>query len=457
MKNDVAERCDVVVVGGSAAGVTAAITVRRHYPSKKVLLIRKEEKVPIPCGIPYIFGTLGSPEKNLIPDALLETNKIDFRIATVTSIDRAAKTVSTTAGSVGYDRLILATGSSPIRPRIPGVDLEGVFPIEKDVACLHQLQDDLGHAKHIVIIGGGFIGIEFADEINKAGDKKITVVEMAPRCLSLAYDDEFCVDMEELLKSRGIEIRTSSLVEEIEGNGRVRCVRLRGGSKIDADLVILGIGSKANVELGRDAGLRVGDSGGLSVDRTMRTSDPSIFACGDCTEKISFFGGRPSYLKLASIAELEARIAGANLFGIRRESDGTLGVWCTAVGPLALGTAGLTEVAAKELGYQVVCASVEGPNRHPGTMPGAAPTKLKLVFEVHSNVLIGGQIRGGDSVGEMTNIVAACIQKRMTVEDIATFQMGTHPALTASPIAYHIVNAAEIASQSLICAEHART
>jgi NADH oxidase (H2O2-forming) len=109
----------------------------------------------------------------------------------------------------------------------------------------------------------------------------------------------------------------------------------------------------------------------------------------------------------------------------------------------------LTETAAKKLGYKVVCSSVEGPNRHPGSMPGAAPTKLKLVFEANSGVLIGGQIRGGDSVGEMTNIVAACVQKKMTVEDIATFQMGTHPALTASPIAYHIVNAAEIADQRL--------
>jgi NADPH-dependent 2,4-dienoyl-CoA reductase/sulfur reductase-like enzyme len=444
-----ANEWDVVVVGGSAAGVTAAITVRRHYPGKKVLILRKEEKVPIPCGIPYIYGTLGNPEKNLIPDGLLETNKIDWWVTAVESIDRKAKTVTSGKGVVGYDRLILATGSVPTRPPIPGIDLEGVFTIEKDVEYLRGLQKSLETAKRIVIIGGGFIGIEFADEINKIGGKQVTVIEMEANCLNLAYDPEFCTEMETLLASRNVEIRTSTVVSALEGNGRVQSVRLQNGETVEADIVILGIGSRSNAELAGNSGLEIGAAKGVKVDRNMRTSDTSVFACGDCTEKESFFGGHACLLKLASIAEQEARIAGANLYGIRRESAGTLGVWCTAVGPLALGTAGLTETEAGKLGYKVVCASVEGPNRHPGAMPGAAPTKLKLVFEANSGVLLGGQIRGGDSIGEMTNIVAACVQKKMTVEDIATFQMGTHPALTASPIAYHIVNAAEIADQRL--------
>jgi NADH oxidase (H2O2-forming) len=440
---------DVIVVGGSAAGVTAAITVRRHYPDKKVLIVRNEEKVSIPCGIPYIYGTLGDPEKNLIPDSLLEANKIERRITKIDSIDPKAKMLSSGQDTLAYDRLILATGSLPTRPPIPGIKLDGVVTIEKDVAYLRALQKKLETATRVVIIGGGFIGVEFADEINKIGGKRITVIEMESNCLNLAYDPEFCEEMEKLLMSRGIEIRTSTAVKALEGNGRVQTVRLQDGGAVETDLVILGIGSRSNADLAKKSGLDIGATGGVAVDRNMRTSDPSIFACGDCTEKVSFFGGHACLLKLASIAELEARIAGANLYGIRRESAGTLGVWCTAVGPLALGTAGLTETAAKKLGYHVVCSSVEGPNRHPGTMPGAAPTKLKLVFEANSGVLVGGQIRGGDSVGEMTNIVAACVQKKMTVEDIATFQLGTHPALTASPIAYHIVNAAEIADQRL--------
>jgi len=181
----------------------------------------------------------------------------------------------------------------------------------------------------------------------------------------------------------------------------------------------------------------------------MRTSDESIFACGDCAEKTSFFGGRPSPLKLASIATFEARIAGANLFGIRRENVGTVGVWSTALGGTALATAGLTETMARERGYDVVAATVEGPNRHPGGMPGAANTRVKLVFERHSGVILGGQVMGDAAAGEIINAVSACVQKKMTAEDIAMFQVGTHPALTASPIAYHVVNAAEMAIQQM--------
>jgi NADH oxidase (H2O2-forming) len=205
----------------------------------------------------------------------------------------------------------------------------------------------------------------------------------------------------------------------------------------------------ANIDLAKKAGLRIGLTGSIAVDRTMQTSDENIYACGDCAEKISFFGGRPSPLKLASIATLEARIAGANLFGIKRENVGTVGVWSTAVGDHALATAGLTEGMARERGYDVVAVTIAGPNRHPGIMPGAANTKVKLVFERNSGVVLGGQVMGGPAAGEIINAISACVQNRMTAEDIAMFQTGTHPALTASPIAYHMVNAAEMAIKKM--------
>jgi len=443
------QRAEIVVLGGSAAGITAAITARRHHPDKSILLVRREKQVSIPCGIPYIYGTLGGPERNLIPDSVLESNRIALVMAEVTRIDREGHRLLAGEEEVGYDRLILATGSVPTQPPIPGIDLHGVFAVLKDVGHLAELQRRLKAAKNVVIIGGGFIGIEFADEINKIEGKDVTVLELAANCLSLSYDPEFCTEMEELLRSRGVTVRTSATVQRIAGNGKISAVELADGSSVPADLVIVGIGVKANASLAKDAGLRLGLTGGVAVDRTMQTSDPAIFACGDCAEKISFFGGGPSSLKLASIAQLEARIAGANVYGLRRESDGTLGVWSTAVGDLAMGTAGLTESMARGQGYQVVAGTVETPNRHPGTMPGAAPMKVKLVFERHSQVLLGGQVRGSASVGELINTIAACVQKRMTAEDIATFQMGTHPALTASPIAYPLVNAAEVAIGSL--------
>ncbi|MFW5878761.1 MAG: FAD-dependent oxidoreductase [Myxococcota bacterium] len=435
----------IVVVGGSAAGIAAAVTARRHHPDHSIRLVRKEPQVPVPCGIPYVFGTLGDVSKNLLPDAILEKNGVDLEIAEVTGIDRAKGRLITKDGHIEYERLILATGSVPARPPIPGADLDGVFVVEKDVEVIRQLQSRLETAKDVVIIGGGFIGIEFADEINKNDGKKVTVVEMAQHCLSLSYDAEFCTEMEELVQSRGINVRTSTKVEGIEGKDRVEGVRVEGGTVIPADVVILGVGAKANSSLAKDADLRIGPTGGIAVDRAMRTSDPRIFACGDCAEKTSFFGGVPSQLKLASIAQLEARIAGANLYSLKRESEGTIGVWSTAVGPLAMGTAGLTECMAREQGYQIVCGVVEAPDRHPGAMPGMANMKVKLVFDAYSGVLLGGQVRGGPSAGEMSNAIAACVQKKMTAEDIAMFQMGTHPALTSSPIAYPLVNAAEIA------------
>lgn len=443
------EKADVIVVGGSAAGLTAGITARRHYPDKEILLVREEKQVLIPCGIPYIFGTVGSPQKNLIGDAVLEQNNIELLIATATDIDREGKVLHTTEGDVGYERLILATGSRPAMPPIPGFDLDGVYAAVKDIEYLSGLQQRLETARDVVVIGGGFIGIEFADEINKVGDKNVTIVEILPHCLALAYDEEFCVEMEKVLESRGVSICTSSRVEKIAGDGKVERVVLSNGDEIETDVVILGIGAVANVDLAQKAGLRIGLTGSIAVDRTMQTSDENIYACGDCAEKISFFGGKPSPLKLASIATLEARIAGANLFGIRRENVGTVGVWATAVGNHALATAGLTESMAKERGYDAVAVTIAGPDRHPGTMPGAVSTRVKLVFERNSGVILGGQVLGGPGTGEVINAISACVQNRMTAEDIAMFQTGTHPALTASPIAYHMIDAAEMAIKEM--------
>jgi pyruvate/2-oxoglutarate dehydrogenase complex dihydrolipoamide dehydrogenase (E3) component len=261
----------------------------------------------------------------------------------------------------------------------------------------------------------------------------------------LAYDTEFCMEMEQVLESRGIHVRTSARVAQLAGNGRVERVILSDGSEIPADTVIVGVGAVANVALAREAGLRIGLTGAIGVDRTMKTSEDHVFACGDCAEKISFFAGKPSPLKLASIATLEARIAAANLYGIRRENTGTVGVWSTAVGDVAIATAGLTESMASSQGYEPVAVTIQGPNRHPGIMPGAANTRVKLVFERHSGVILGGQVMGDTTAGEVINTISACVQSRMTAEDIAMFQIGTHPALTASPIAYHLVNAAEMA------------
>ena len=439
------KKSDVVIIGGSAAGIPAAITCRRHYPDKSVMLIRKEEKVQIPCGIPYIFGTVNSPENNLIPDAAVTGNGIELLVDEVENIDRNEKNVITKNGeTVNYDKLILATGSIPLDLPIPGLDKKDVFKVKKDTPYLHSLLEKMEDKKDIVILGGGFIGVEFADECKKNRDANVTIVELLPHCLMLAFEDEFCKEAEEVLKERGINLITGVKLEEVLGDDKVTGVKLSDGRTIKTDLLLVAVGVRPNVEIAEKVGLDT-DRGGIIVDSCMRTSDNNIFACGDCTSKKSFFTQKPSNLKLASIASMEARIAGANVFGKRRENQGVVGVFSTMVGTKAFGMAGLSENVAKEHDYETVIGQAESPNRHPGGMPGMAKIKVKLVFNKKSGELIGGQIRGGDSVGELINTISACIQKKMTADDIATFQLGTHPAVTASPIAYQLVNAAEMA------------
>jgi pyruvate/2-oxoglutarate dehydrogenase complex dihydrolipoamide dehydrogenase (E3) component len=445
------KKADVLVVGGSAAGPVAGISCRRRYGDKSVVLVRKEEQVLIPCGIPYIFGTVGSPTKNLIPDALVVNNGIELVKGEAVEVDREKKTVSLSDGNTfSYEKLVLATGSSPLVLPIPGIDKENVFVAKKDVAYLNNMLAKLNKAKDIVIIGGGFIGMEFADECKKGRDCNVTIVELLPHCLELALDDEFCTEAESVLSDRGIKVLVNSKVEAILGDKQVSGVRLSGGQELKADMVIVGVGVVPNNELAKKAALEIGPGKAIAVDRYMRTTtDPDIFACGDCAEKVSFFSGKPSRLMLASVACAEARIAGANLFRTRYKNPGAVGVFSTIIGERAFACAGLTERAARREGYDVVLGDVTAPDTHPGGMTGSVSTKVKLVFSKDNGQLLGGGISGGKSAAETANAISACIQSEMTAYDVSLFQMGTHPALTSSPIVYHLVNAAELAIKAM--------
>jgi len=445
------KKADVLVIGGSAAGPVAGISCRRRYGNKSVILVRKEEQVLIPCGIPYVFGTVGSPERNLIPDALIQNNSIELVKGEVVEIDRKKKAVSLSNGdTVSYDKLVLATGSSPLVLPIPGIEKEKVFIVRKDVAYLKNMLDALNDAKDIVIIGGGFIGVEFADECKKGRDCNVTIVELLPHCLQLALDEEFCIEAEKVLSDRGIQLLVNSKVEAILGDNQVSGVRLSGGQELKADMVVVGVGVVPNNELAKKAGLEIGPGKAIAVDRYMRTTtDPDVFACGDCAEKVSFFSGKPSRLMLASIACTEAHIAGANLFHTRYKNPGAVGVFSTIIGERAFACAGLTERAARQEGYDVVLSESTAPDTHPGGMPGSVSTKVKLLFSKDNGELLGGGISGGKSTGEIANVISACIQSKMTAYDVSLFQMGTHPALTASPIVYQLVNAAELAVKAI--------
>ncbi len=452
IKEQTMKKYDVIVVGGSAAGIPAATTARKYYPDKSILVVRDVEFVPIPCGIPYIYGTINDSMKNLIPvTKIAEGNKLDLEVSEVTEIDRENHYLKTSNGNeFGYEKLILAIGSKPIIPPIKGVDHENVFAIKKNAIYLKDIQDQLDNSKNVVIVGGGFIGAEMAEECKKHNPEiNVTVVEMQDHLLKLVYDEEFCILAEEALKVQNINLMLNEVVEEICGDGKVEEVKLASGKVLPADMVILGIGAKANTDLAESCGLELGATKGIKVNKYQQTSDPDIYACGDCADKFSFFNGSPSGLKLASIATMEARIAGVNIYHTRRLNQGVVGCFSTVLNKQAFAAAGITEAGAKELCCEVVTGAAESINRHPGLMPGAANLKVKLIFEKATQKLIGGELWGAYSAGELINAISAFISKGMTAEEIVMFQAGTHPALTASPIAYQLVNAAEQARVKL--------
>jgi len=436
-------KTDVVVLGG-LSGITAGISCRRHYPDKKVILVRKEGTILIPCGIPYIFGTVGGPENNVIPDGLLEKNGIELITDEAVDLDRENKIVTLKDNEpIQYEKLVFATGSLPLVPPIPGVGKKNVFAVKKQFNYLKDVLAKVDEAKDIVIIGGGFIGVEFADECRKNRDINVTVVEMLDQCLQLALDDEYCQEAREKLEETGVKVMTGEKVVSIEGGDMVESVKLASGKEIKADLVILGIGCVPNSQLAEKVGLELGFRKGIKVDRYMRSyTDYNIFACGDCCTKESFFDGKPSGVMLASVATSEARIAGANLFSPVHHSCGVISVFATVINGRAFGVAGLTERVARENKKAIIVAEAAAPDTHPGGMPDSTMLKVKLIFAKDTGILLGGSVSGGKSTGEMVNVLSACILHHMTANDIVMFQMGTHPALTSSPIAYPIVNAA---------------
>lgn len=241
-----------------------------------------------------------------------------------------------------------------------------------------------------------------------------------------------------MLNSQGVNIVTNCTVARILGDKKVNAVQLNNRQQLEADVVIVSIGVVPEVELARQAGLQISAStGGIVVDRYQRVrGDKDIMACGDCALKISYFSGMPVRTWLASVATSEARLAAANLFETRYLGLGTLGVFSTQIGDLAIGATGLTERQAKEEGYNVVTGLAKAPSKHPGGMPGAVPTTVKLIFSRDDGVILGGEASGGACVGEMINVISACVQHRMTAYEVSLFQMGTHPMLCASPIAY---------------------
>ena len=441
---------DVLVIGGSAAGIVAATTGKSCYPSKEFLLIRKEKQVIIPCGIPYIFGSLENSDKDLIPDAVLSKAGIDLKIGEVVSIDqKVCKTIDGT--EIGFEKLVLATGSTPVVPRwLKGTELKNVFTIPKNKEYIDKILEKLKDCKKVVTIGGGFIGVEMSDEINKTG-KDVTIVEILPHILALVFDEEIAVNAEEIIKARGVKIKTGAGVKEILGNEKVTGVLLNNGEKLEADAVILSMGYRTNASLAEKSGIKINPMGFIEVDEYMRTDNLDIFAVGDCAGKRDFVTRKPSGVMLASTGCAEARIAGMNLYKLSsvKTFSGTIAIFSTALGETGFGAAGLTENQAVKEGFDVVTGTFAGTDKHPGTLPETHKQMVKLIVARNSGVILGGEVVGGPSTGELVNLIGLAIQNRMTVNSILTAQIGTHPLLTAPPTAYPLIKAAGVVSKQI--------
>ncbi|NIA23703.1 MAG: FAD-dependent oxidoreductase [Proteobacteria bacterium] len=436
----------ILIIGGGPAGIITAVTARGHYPDKSITLVKSVEKGVIPCGIPYMFGSLENPEQNALSTDGLAGKNIKVVVDKATCVNKERKVVTMESGEeYEYEKLVLAVGSKPIVPPIKNIEAKGVYPILKEMDYLKNMVSVAKSAMDVVVIGGGFIGIEMADEIASMGEKNITVVEMLPNILCNAFDEEFCNEGAKKLKEKGVKLMLGKSVTEIIGEDQVKAVKLNDGTEIKADMVVLGIGAKPNSDCVHKCELDIGRGGGIWVNDYMRTSDKNIFAVGDCAEKRDFFTREHAPVMLASIATAEARIAGANIYDIKvvRINHGTIAAFSTYVNGLALGSAGLTERTAQNMGFEMVVGTSEAPDRHPGKMPGASKIHVKLVFSKKSKIILGGQVSGGNSVGEMINVIATAIQKKLTANEIATLQIATHPKLTAAPTVYPLVTAAQ--------------
>ncbi|MBN2532906.1 MAG: FAD-dependent oxidoreductase [Spirochaetales bacterium] len=446
------KKTDVLIIGGSASGIVAAITGKNQYQDKSFLIIRKEKDVLVPCGIPYIFGSLESSTFDVISDDKLKNTGVEIMIGEVVAIDCTNKVCMTAENEeIGFEKLVIATGSSPKIPRgIKGINLENVFTIPKNKIYIDGILEKLKDAQKVAIIGGGFIGVELSDELNKKG-KAVTIIEILPYLLNTVFDEEMAVKVDESLSSRGVKVKTGMGIKEVTGESKVSGVILQNGEKIEADMVFLCTGYKPNTELAYKSDIEVNNMGFIKVDEYMRTDKKDIFAIGDCAENRDFITRKIITPMLASTACAEARAMGLNLYKLStvKTFNGTISIFSTVIGDNCFAVAGITENIALKEGFDIVTATFQGMDKHPGKLPGMHTQIVKLIVSKDSGVILGGSISGGFSIGELINVIGLAIQNRMTVNSILTMQIGTHPFLTAPPTAYPFIQAAEIAAKKI--------
>jgi len=446
---------DVIIIGAGPSGIVTGVTAKKDNPEKSFLMIMEEEKGLVPCGIPYVFHDLDDISQNEMGPAPFVRAGGEVMVDTVTDVSIPNRTVSLQSGRVlSWGKLVFATGSVPMVPSfIKGCDLGNVEYIKKSYSYIEGLLKKAGKAKDIVVIGGGFIGAEVAEQLAKNSDKRVTLVEREKHCLFRAFSADFAALSDEHLTNSGVNLLTGCTVTEFRGGENVESVVLEDGRSIKADLVLSAIGYRPRTELAQKAGLQITSNGAIRVDNYMRTEKKDVYAVGDCAQTSGFITGRTDNIMLASTATAEARILGYNMFTISllRPFSGTLSVFSTELDDHVFASAGAIEQSAREANVDYVVGRFEDIDRHPGSLPGAKKIKIKIIVSPENGGIIGGEIYGGKSVGEMINLVGLAIQKHVTVYEMVSFQTGTHPLLTTAPTKYTLVKACENAMENIRC------
>jgi len=430
----------IVIIGGVAGGATAAARLRRLDERAQILMLERGEHISFAnCGLPYHIGGAIAERKALLlqtPDSFRRRFNVEVRICSeALSIDRESKTVSVHNTRTGetyaesYDKLILSPGGSPIRPPIEGIDAQRVFTL-RNVADTDRIKEYIAKAqpKSAAVIGGGFIGIEMAENLREAG-LRVSVIELSDQVIA-PLDIDMACDVHHHLRQKGVALHLANGLQKITEQEGGLAVELSNGA-LEADMVVLAIGVQPESRLAKDAGLDVGARGGILVDRRMRTCDPDIYAVGDAVEVTDFVTGQAAMIPLAGPANKQARIAADNICGIPSEYDGTQGSAVIKVFDMTVASTGINEKTAKRLGLQYDKVFLWLPS-HAGYYPGSKYLSMKVLFEKGSGRILGAQIVGFDGVDKRCDVLAAAIRAGMTAHDLAGLELCYAPPYSSA-------------------------
>jgi NADPH-dependent 2,4-dienoyl-CoA reductase/sulfur reductase-like enzyme/peroxiredoxin family protein/rhodanese-related sulfurtransferase/TusA-related sulfurtransferase len=426
----------VLIVGGVAGGASAAARARRLSEDAEIIMFERGEYISFAnCGLPYHIGGVIKDRESLLvqtPETFNARFRIDVRTNTeVISINREEKTVIAKNLKTGdeqeeaYDELILSPGAEPVRPPLPGSDLDRVLTLRNiaDMDAIKRLIDEELPA-HAVVIGGGYIGLEMAESLRDR-EVKVTMVELMNQVMG-PVDPEMATPLHHELIINGVDLRLSTSVNAFEHADNGLRVKLSNGETLSCELAILAIGVRPETTLARAAGLEIGERGGILVDGHMRTSDPAIYAVGDAVEVTDFVGGFQTVIPLAGPANRQGRIAADNIFGRASTYKKTQGTGICKVFDMAVGMTGMNEkmLSRMDIPYEKVYVH---PASHAGYYPGAHPISLKIMFDPENGTLLGAQAVGTDGIDKRIDVLAVAIRAGMTVYDLEELELSYAP------------------------------